>query len=41
MHSGPESVKCEQNYLGNVNGLWIHQNIEVFGDKDFKSEVKA
>ena len=25
-HSGPESTKCEQNYLGNVNGLQIHQN---------------
>ena len=25
-YSGPESAKCEQNYLGNVNGLQIHPN---------------
>ena len=24
--AGPESTKCEQNYLGNVNWLQIHQN---------------
>jgi hypothetical protein len=40
MHSGPESTKCEQNYLGNVNDS-KYIKIGVFGDEEFKSEVKT
>jgi len=35
-HSGPESAKFEQNYLGNVNGLRIHQNRVFFRGRGFQ-----